>query len=109
MIQYEKYDQKCLYRCVKLLDYNSVACYLFRPPIVAIYRRCFSNDVLQGEPKSIYKYMILGIIYKLCIENQHCAPGFLNIFITNAAPTCFGTYVPSSGSVKYRKGGVTHT
>jgi hypothetical protein len=35
----------------------------------------------------------------LCIENQHCALGFVNVFITNAAPTCFSTYVPSSGSV----------
>jgi hypothetical protein len=35
----------------------------------------------------------------ICIENQHCALGFVNVFITNAAPTCFGTYVPSSGSV----------
>jgi hypothetical protein len=35
----------------------------------------------------------------LCIENQHCALGYINIFITNAAPTCFGTYVPSSRSV----------
>jgi hypothetical protein len=25
--------------------------------------------------------------------------GFINVFIANAAPTCFGTYVPSSGSV----------
>jgi hypothetical protein len=37
----------------------------------------------------------------LCIENQHCALGFVNVFITNAAPTCFSTYVPSSGSVFY--------
>jgi hypothetical protein len=33
------------------------------------------------------------------VENEHCALGFVNVFITNAAPTCFGTYVPSSGSV----------
>jgi hypothetical protein len=32
-------------------------------------------------------------------KNQHCALSFVNVFITNAAPTCFGTYVPSSGSV----------
>jgi hypothetical protein len=32
-------------------------------------------------------------------KNQHCALSFVSIFITNAAPTCFGTYVPSSGSV----------
>jgi hypothetical protein len=38
----------------------------------------------------------------LCIENQHCALGFVNVFITNAALTCFGTYVPSSGSVLVR-------
>jgi hypothetical protein len=31
-------------------------------------------------------------------KNQHCALSFVNIFITNAAPTCFGTYVPSVGS-----------
>jgi hypothetical protein len=35
-------------------------------------------------------------IYLVLIENQHCALGFVNVFITNAAPTCFGTYVPSS-------------
>jgi hypothetical protein len=33
------------------------------------------------------------------IEIQHCALCFVNVFITNAASTCFGTYVPSSGSV----------
>jgi hypothetical protein len=32
-------------------------------------------------------------------KNQHCALIFVNILITNAAATCFGTYVPSSGSI----------
>jgi hypothetical protein len=41
----------------------------------------------------------LAFVNMLCIENQHCALGFVNVFIANAAPTCFGTYVPSSGSV----------
>jgi hypothetical protein len=43
-------------------------------------------------------FMFLPCIAVLCIENQHCTLGLVNIFITNAAPTCFGTYVPSSGS-----------
>jgi hypothetical protein len=43
--------------------------------------------------------MFVLCIAGLCIENEHCALGFVNVFITNAAPTCFGTYVPSSGSV----------
>jgi hypothetical protein len=44
-------------------------------------------------------FMFVPCIAALCIENQHCALGFVNVFTTNAAPTCFGTYVPSSGSV----------
>jgi hypothetical protein len=44
-------------------------------------------------------FMFVPCIAGLCIENQHCAVGFVNLFTTNAAPTCFGTYVPSSGSV----------
>jgi hypothetical protein len=43
--------------------------------------------------------MFVPRIAGLCIENQHFALGFVNVFITNAAPTCFGTYVPSTGSV----------
>jgi hypothetical protein len=43
--------------------------------------------------------MFVPCIAEFCIENQHCALGFINIFIINAAPTCFGTYVPSKGSV----------
>jgi hypothetical protein len=39
------------------------------------------------------------MLITLCIENQHCALVIVNVFITNEAPTCFGTYVPSSGSV----------
>jgi hypothetical protein len=38
-----------------------------------------------------YKYVVH--------KNQHCALSLVNIFITNVAPTCFGTYVPSSGNV----------
>jgi hypothetical protein len=38
--------------------------------------------------------MFVPCIAELCIENQHCSLGFVNVFITNAAPTCFGTYVP---------------
>jgi hypothetical protein len=45
-----------------------------------------------------YNLMFVPCIAGLCIENQHRALGFVNVFITNAAPTCFGTYVPSSGS-----------
>jgi hypothetical protein len=43
--------------------------------------------------------MFVPCIAGLYMENQHCALGFVNVFITNAAPTCFGTYVPSSKSV----------
>jgi hypothetical protein len=43
--------------------------------------------------------MFVQCIAGLYKENQHCALGFVNIVITNAAPTCFGTYVPSSGNV----------
>jgi hypothetical protein len=45
------------------------------------------------------KFDVCTVHYSVCIENQHCALGFVNVFITNADPTCFGTYVPSSGSV----------
>jgi hypothetical protein len=36
--------------------------------------------------------MFVLCIAGLCIENKHFALGFVNVFITNAAPTCFGTY-----------------
>jgi hypothetical protein len=40
-----------------------------------------------------------GLLVDNCvIEKKHCALGFVNVFITNAAPTCFDTYMPSSGS-----------
>jgi putative effector of murein hydrolase LrgA (UPF0299 family) len=47
---------------------------------------------------SIY-LMFVPCIAGLGIKNQHCALSFVNIYITNAASTCFGTYMPSSGSV----------
>jgi hypothetical protein len=35
----------------------------------------------------------------LCIEKPTLCTGFRQVFIFDAAPTCFSTYVPSSGSV----------
>jgi hypothetical protein len=45
--------------------------------------------------------LTLKLLQYVVHKNQHYALSFVNIrvFITNAAPTCFGTYVPSSGSV----------
>jgi hypothetical protein len=43
--------------------------------------------------------MFVPCIAGLYLENQHFVLGFVNAFIINAAPTCFGTYVSSSGSV----------
>jgi hypothetical protein len=56
------------------------------------------SDRLQDLGK-VDILMFVLCIAGLCIENQHCALGFVNVFITNAAPTCFGTYMPSLGSV----------
>jgi hypothetical protein len=41
MIHYEKYDQPVhihVQMCKSFVIINSVACYMFRPPIVAIFR-----------------------------------------------------------------------
>jgi formate/nitrite transporter FocA (FNT family) len=46
--------------------------------------------MLMGIKHRIYNLMFVPCIAGLCIENQHFALGFANIFITNAAPTCFG-------------------
>jgi hypothetical protein len=56
---------------------------LYTPALTVI-----DDDVTQVKTRKLYE--------EICIENQHCALGFVNVFITNAAPTCFGTYVPSS-------------
>jgi hypothetical protein len=45
------------------------------------------------------KLMFVPCIAGLCIEKPALCTGFRQVFIFDAAPTCFGTYVPSSGSV----------
>jgi hypothetical protein len=64
-----------------------------------VYCEVQYTDVTPTLEFNLSNLMFVPCIAGLCIENQHCALGFVNVFITNAATTCFGTYVPSSGSV----------
>jgi hypothetical protein len=43
--------------------------------------------------------MFVPCIAGLCIEKPTLCTVFRQVFIFDAPPTCFGTYVPSSGSV----------
>jgi hypothetical protein len=37
---------------------NSLACYMFQPPIVAIFRKVFFEEYITQNVKTIYKYKI---------------------------------------------------
>jgi hypothetical protein len=67
---------------------------------ISLFQPIITACVVSLKSYTIYYIlMFVPCIAGLCIENQHSKLVFVNVFITNAAPTCFGTYVPSSGSV----------
>jgi hypothetical protein len=55
--------------------------------------------MIQDKEKVNLFLMFVQCIAGLCIKTHTVHLVSVNIFVTNAAPTCFGTYVPSSGSV----------
>jgi hypothetical protein len=82
--------------CYKYYIHNV---YNARPPSTLTCILWYDALNFQKFKYTLYTLMVVPCIAGLCIENQHCVLGFVNVFITNAAPTCLGTYVPSSGSV----------
>ena len=76
---------------------NSVACYMFRPPVVAIFREVFLEGILHKALKHFasLKCEILGKRYCFCNKSQQDAPFLKFLLVKNS--TCFGqTYSPSS-------------
>jgi hypothetical protein len=80
---------------------------------ITITRKC-QQLPYEGKSRLSREMFVIRTIRQMiyCIQkesisvgttDQHCAPIIIPIFITQA-PTCFGTYVPSSGSVLYPSG-----
>jgi hypothetical protein len=72
---------------------------VFILPNQSTFYHKYDTDITYTATALSHTAIVYYNFLYICIENQHCALGFVNKCITNAAPTCFGTYVPSSGSV----------
>jgi hypothetical protein len=102
-------QSKCYTHVQVCCEWFQALFWIITQQVVAISYRCFRTTYwfnLEG-PRGTWPLgmWLIILMFVLCIAwlgiiDQHCALIITPLFIT-VAPTCFGTFMPSSGSVLY--------